>query len=77
MKGQILPLTMVPLYREATLVAITGGRGLRMRLTEMGLNEGTKLRIIHSSFPGPCVIAVGNGRLVLGYGMAQKILVRI
>ena len=77
MKEQILPLTMVPAYKEVTLVAITGGRGLRMRLIEMGLSEGTKLRIIHSHLPGPCVIAIGNGRLVLGYGMAQKVLVRI
>ena len=76
MKGQILPLTKVPRDREVELVAITSGRGLRMRLTEMGLNEGVKLRVIHSHLPGPCLIAVDNERLVLGYGMAQKILVK-
>ena len=76
MKGQFVPLNMVPSHKQVTLMAITSGRGLRNRLTDMGLNKGTKLKVIHSSRVGPCIISVGNSRLVLGRGMAQKILVR-
>ncbi len=76
MKGQILPLTMVISGSEVTLISIVGGRGLRARLTDMGLNKGMKLKVLHSHRPGPCIILVGNTRLVLGYGMAQKILVK-
>lgn len=76
MKGQFLPLSMVHFHKQVTLIAITGGRGLRKRLTDMGLNKGTKLKVIHSSRVGPCIVSVGNSRLVLGRGMAQKILVK-
>ena len=51
-------------------------RGLRRRLTDMGLNEGMRLKVLHFHRPGPCIILVGNTRLVLGYGMAHKILVQ-
>ena len=75
MNGEVLPLTMLPPGKEATLVTIRGGRGLRKRLTDMGLNEGVKLKVLHSHRPGPCIILVGNTRLVLGYGMTQKVMV--
>lgn len=73
----IMPLTTVADNREVTLVSIAGGRGLRARLTNMGLNEGMKLKIIHSHKPGPCIVLVGGTRLILGHGMAQKILVEV
>ena len=76
MKGELLPLTMVVPGREVTLISIAGGRGLRARLTDMGLFEGMKLKVIHSHRPGPCIILVGGTRLILGHGMAQKILVK-
>ena len=74
--ANILPLTMIVPGREVTLVSMAAGRGLRARLTDMGLSQGVKFKVIHSHKPGPCIILVGNTRLVLGYGMAQKILVR-
>jgi len=74
--SKFIPLTTVMPGREVTLVSIAGGRGLRARLTDMGLNEGMRLKVIHSHRPGPCIILAGNTRLVLGYGMAQKILVK-
>lgn len=76
MKGQILPLTMVVPGREVILVSVRGGRGLRAKLTDMGLVEGMKLRVLHSQRSGPCIVLVGNTRLVLGYGMGRKILVK-
>ena len=76
MKGQILPLTMIRPGKTVMLVAISGGLGLRRRLTDMGLNEGVKFRIVQSLRPGPCIVAFGGTRLAVGHGMAQKILVR-
>jgi len=76
MRGGLLPLTMVVPGREVTLISIASGRGLRARLTDMGLFEGMKLKVIHSHRPGPCIILVGGTRLILGHGMAQKILVK-
>jgi ferrous iron transport protein A len=76
MKGALLPLSQISPGKEVTLIAIHGSRGLKARLTDMGLFEGMKLKVIHSHRPGPCIILVGGTRLILGYGMAQKILVK-
>ena len=76
MRGQFLPLALVRPNREVSLMAVIGGQGLRRRLNDMGLNKGVKFRVIHASIVGPCIISLGNSRLVLGRGMAQKILVK-
>lgn len=70
------PLSLVPPGKEVILVAINGGRGIRARLTDMGLNEGMKLKVLHSHRMGSCIILANNTRLVLGHGMAQKIMVK-
>lgn len=72
----LLPLSLVSPGKEVILISIFEGRGLRARLTAMGLNEGARLKVLHSHHPGPCIILVGNTRLILGHGMAQKILVK-
>jgi Fe2+ transport system protein FeoA len=75
-KEHIFPLSMVPPGKEVVLQSITGSRSLRARLTDMGLNEGMKLRVLQAHRMGPCVVLANNTRLVLGHGMAQKILVK-
>ena len=62
--------------KEVILFAIHGGRGLRARLNSMGLNEGMKLKVLHSHGHDPCIVQIGGTRLVLGHGMAQNILVK-
>ena len=76
MRGQFLPLALVRPNREVSLMAVIGGQGLRRRLNDMGLNKGVKFKVIHGSLVGPCIISLGNSRLVLGRGMAHKILVK-
>jgi len=75
MRNVFLPLSLVSPGKEVTLIAMQGGRGLKARLTDMGLNEGMRFKVLHSHRLGPCIILVGNTRLVLGYGMANKIMV--
>jgi len=75
MEKKIIPLTDIAPEKEVTLVSINGGHGLRRRLNDMGLNEGMKFKLMHTNRPGPCIIRVGDTRLVLGHGMAHKIMV--
>ena len=70
-----MPLTMVSEGQEVVLHAILGGRGIRRRLTDMGLHPGAKMRVVANSGGGPFVIGVGDTRLMIGRGMAQKIMV--
>jgi len=60
---------------EFEVKAIEGGRSVILRLQEMGIYPGVKLRIISSS-NGPIIIALGNTRIALGRGIASKIVVK-
>ncbi|MBA4194815.1 MAG: ferrous iron transport protein A [Comamonadaceae bacterium] len=59
---------------RVTVVALHGGLGLVRRLSEMGLNVGSELRVLQRQ-NGGLVVLRGGTRLALGGGMAQKILV--
>jgi len=72
----VLSLTTIAPGQEVTLVSIEGGPGLKTRLAEMGLKEGMRIKILHSHRPGPCVILAGETRLVIGRGMAHRVLVK-
>ena len=76
MRRNIVALSMVLPDRDVRLVSINGGRGLRRRLNDMGLNEGIRFRVVQSRTAGPCIIAVDTMRFMLGHGMAQKVFVR-
>jgi ferrous iron transport protein A len=60
---------------EVTLIDITGGRGLRSKLYSMGLVPGTSLKVLNRNGRGPLMVAVKGSRLVIGQGMAGKIVV--
>ncbi len=72
----LLPLSMLTPGTEATLVDVRGGAGVRRHLAEMGLVPGVRVRLLNGDIRGPVVVAVGDTRLMLGRGMAHKILVR-
>ena len=58
------------------VVDIHGGPGARQKLMGMGITPGTRITVIKSGRPGPYIIAIGNMRLALGRGIAEKILIR-
>ena len=76
MASDIFPLALAKPGEEVILVSIAGGMGLRRRLIAMGLNEGMKFKVLHVRRFGPCVILVGNLRLILGHGMIHRVMVR-
>lgn len=70
-------LSAVSAGQTVELVAIQGGRRLRKRLADLGLNTGRQVRVIQNHFAGPLILAVQqDGRLAIGRGMAHKISVR-
>ena len=79
MSNGIFPLEFLATGREAVIKEIAGGKGLRCRLSELGLARGLSVRIIQNDNFGPLIIALGNGseggRLAIGRGMAHKIMV--
>jgi len=77
MRGKYLPLAMINPSEEVTVAEIRGGRGLVQRLADMGLTPGTRLKVINSQMPGPILIDLRGSRLVLGHGVALKVMVEI
>ncbi len=55
---------------------IRGGYNLLQRLLDMGLEPGSKIRIVKVTSPnGPVEVAVGNSKIILGKGMVSKVFV--
>jgi ferrous iron transport protein A len=58
------------------IFTIAGGKMSAKRLADLGLNPGTEIRIIRKAlFTGPVQIEACGSRLVLGRGLASKIMV--
>ncbi|MCE5346777.1 MAG: ferrous iron transport protein A [Bacteroidales bacterium] len=63
--------------QSGIIVSILGGRILTKRLSDLGLNSGTEVKIIgRTLFSGPIQIEVSGSRLVIGEGLASKIIVQ-
>lgn len=71
----VLPLAFLPAGRRGVVKEVLGGFGFRRRLAEMGLVKGAVVRVIRND-RGPLIIALGEARLALGFGMAQKVIVQ-
>lgn len=69
------PLAMAGEDSVVRIIALQGGTTLTKRLTEMGLNVGSEVRIRQRQGPGGLVISRGETRFALGFGMASKIIV--
>jgi ferrous iron transport protein A len=61
--------------RKVKLVSVEAGRGLINRLVSMGLLPNVEITVINNSHPGPFVINVKGSKIMLGRGMANKIMV--
>jgi ferrous iron transport protein A len=69
------PLSQVAEGEIVSIVEIEGGRGLRGRLTTMGLLPKTQIQVVRNGGSGPFVISIGNTRMALGRGVVDKIIV--
>lgn len=62
----------------AEIKSVTGGWGATKRLADLGLTPGTKIKILRiAPVLGPVEIEVRGSRLVLGRGLASKVLVTV
>ena len=72
-----MPLTRAQTGQRLHLVAVKAGDGLQGRLLAMGFFPGIEMEVIQKppAAHGPILIRIGNCRMALGWGMAQKIYV--
>lgn len=77
-KKNQMPLINLNEGESGIIVEILSGRGLRMRLTEMGFDKGSTLKVIRKSGYGPMIVEVkGCCRMALGRGEAAKIIIEV
>lgn len=70
------PLSTVGPGESVRLVRVDAGRGLNSRLAAMGFVPDVRITIVSNSHPGPFVIIVKAAKMMLGRGVAHKILVK-
>jgi len=69
------PLSTVTDGEKVKLVSVNAGHGLNSRLASMGLLPNVEITVINNTHPGPFIISVKDSRMMLGRGMARKIMV--
>jgi len=72
-----ISLAMVESGRKVRISSISGGRGLRQRLCNLGLYEGATIEVVRNDSSGPIISKVLDSRIVMGRGQAHKIMVEI
>jgi ferrous iron transport protein A len=70
-----MPLVIVQVGRRVRFVSVEACHGLQSRLAAMGLVPGVEIEVLGNSPHGPFLIAVKGSRIMLGRGMAQKIVI--
>jgi len=70
-----MPLTIIQVGRIVKIVSVEAGGGLQGRLAAMGLVPGEEIEVLRNTPHGPFLIGVKGSRIMLGRGMAQKIMV--
>lgn len=71
----LTPLSSIKAGQKVRIVLIDAGRGLNSRLASMGLLPNTQVTVLRNGSPGPLVVSVRDSKMVLGRGMADKIMV--
>ncbi len=69
------PLSLVQAGITVVLCRVQAGHGLTSRLAAMGFLSGMRVQVCHNDRNGPVILGINGNRMILGRGMADKILV--
>ena len=72
---KVIPLSTIKSGQKVKLARVEAGRGLNSRLAAMGLLPNVEITVVSNGHPGPFVVSVKGSRMMLGRGMADKIMV--
>ena len=76
-RRQLLPLSEAPVGERLRVARVEGGPMARARLMAMGLRMGDEIDVITNSGQGQLVIGLDYKRIVLGRGLARKLVVQV
>lgn len=75
----LLTLSDMKAGQKGMVVALNGGYEFQTRLVSMGVHLGCEIEVLHSGNGrgGPRLVAIGDSRLAIGYGMLDRVLVAV
>ena len=76
-RRELIPLSEAPKGERLLITRLDGGPMARARLMAMGLRIGDEVDVITNSGQGQLVVGVDYKRIVLGRGLARKLLVQV
>jgi len=74
-KKDIRPLATVKDGETVKIVSVKAGGGLNSRLRAMGLLPGVEIVVVNNRNSGAFVVKVKETKMVLGRGIANKIMI--
>ena len=76
-RSPLVPLHKAKKGEKLIVKELEAGKNMQLRISSMGLKIGDLIEIVSTGFGGQVVIANGDNRMVLGKGMAEKIMVQL
>lgn len=74
----MMTLDAVDIRRQARVILIDGGHGIRAHLNTLGIHVGDWLTVVERApFRGPVLVEVNGTRVAIGRGIASKVSVDI
>jgi len=74
----MMTLDSVDIRRQARVILIDGGHGVRAHLNTLGIHVGDRLTVVERApFRGPVLIEVNGTRVAIGRGIASKVRVEV
>ncbi|OYD16216.1 hypothetical protein CH330_03405 [candidate division WOR-3 bacterium JGI_Cruoil_03_51_56] len=71
----MIPLSMMSSGEQGRVVQIRGGRGMRNRLADVGIREGSEIAVVTGQRRGPIMVLHDNTKVGIGFGMAHRIMI--
>jgi len=72
----MMTLESVDVRRQARVILIEGGHGVRSHLNTLGIHIGDWLTVVERApFRGPVLVEVNGTRVAIGRGIANKVKV--
>ena len=71
----MMPLAMCNEGEEVVIHCVDCDKGIKKRLCDLGLHDGTKVRVVKNDISGPIIINVKDSKLIIGRRQANKIRV--
>ncbi len=70
-----MSLEMVTVGKRVRVLGIQAGRSLQARLAALGLVPGVEVEVLRNAAHNALLVKVKESKIMLGYGMACKIVV--